>query len=65
MLQPLTMPSSIWSDFVMDFIEGFPHVGGISGPHVADRLSKYAHFLALGHPYSATSIAKVFFEQVV
>jgi hypothetical protein len=32
---------------------------------VVDRLSKYAHFLALGHPYYATSIAKVFFKQVV
>jgi hypothetical protein len=32
---------------------------------VVDRLFKYAHFIALGHPYSATSVAKAFFEQVV
>jgi hypothetical protein len=32
---------------------------------VVDHLSKYVHFLALGHPYYATSIAKVFFKQVL
>jgi hypothetical protein len=44
------------------------HGGGGGGSvilTVINRLSKYAHFLALGHPYSATSIAKVFFEQMV
>jgi hypothetical protein len=50
----------------MGFIEGFPHVGVKSVIlTVVNRLSKYAHFLALSHPYSATSVAKVFFEQVV
>jgi hypothetical protein len=32
---------------------------------VIDRLSKYAHFIALGHPYSATSVTAAFFQQVV
>jgi hypothetical protein len=27
--------------------------------------SKYAHFIALGHPYSATSVARTFFDQIV
>jgi hypothetical protein len=50
----------------MDFVEGFPRVGEKAVIlTVVDRLSKYAHFLVLGHPYSATSITKVFFEQVV
>jgi hypothetical protein len=66
LLQPLAVPSFIWSDIVMDFIEGFPRVGGKSVIlTVVDCLSKYAHFLALGHPYSATNVTKVFFEQVV
>jgi hypothetical protein len=32
---------------------------------VVDRCSKYAHFIVLGHPYIATTIARAFFEGVV
>jgi transposase InsO family protein len=32
---------------------------------VVDRLSKFAHFIALSHPYSATSVAKAFFDSIV
>ena len=32
---------------------------------VVDRFSKYAHFIALGHPYTATSVARAFFDQIV
>ena len=46
----------------MDFMEGFPRVGGKT---VVDRFSKYAHFIPLGHPYTAVSVAKVFFDNVV
>jgi hypothetical protein len=39
----------------MDFVKGFPKVGGKSVIlTVVNRLSKYTHFIALGHPYSAT-----------
>ena len=50
----------------MDFIEGLPKVSGKSVIlTVVDRFSKYAHFIALGHPYTAASIARAFFDGIV
>lgn len=50
----------------MDFIEGLPRVNGKSVIlTVVDRFSKYAHFIALSHPYTASSVARVFFEEIV
>ena len=50
----------------MDFVEGFPKVGGKSVIlTIVDRFSKYAHFIALSHPYSAISVARVFFDNIV
>jgi hypothetical protein len=50
----------------MDFIEGFPKVGGKSVVlTVVDRFSKFSRFITLSHPYSAPSVAKEFFEGVV
>jgi hypothetical protein len=66
LLQPLPVPSTVWSDISMGFIEGFPKVGGKSVVlTVVDRFSKIAHFITLSHPYSAPSVAKAFFEGVV
>jgi transposase InsO family protein len=59
-------PTSVWADIAMDFVEGFPRVSGKSVIlTVVDRFSKYAHFISLGHPYSATTVAKAFFDQIV
>lgn len=50
----------------MDFIEGLPRVHGKSVIlTIVDRFSKYAHFIALSHPYTAASMVKAFFEGVV
>jgi hypothetical protein len=66
LLQPLEVPSQVWADVSMDFIEGLPKVGGKSVIlTVVDRFSKYAHFIALGHPYTATSVARAFFDGIV
>ncbi|WVZ76926.1 hypothetical protein U9M48_024844 [Paspalum notatum var. saurae] len=66
LLQPLPVPSEVWSDIAMDFVEGFPKVGGKSVVlTVVDRFSKYGHFIPLGHPYSAASVARVFFDSIV
>jgi len=32
---------------------------------VVDRLSKYAYFIALSHPYTAASVARAFFKGIV
>ena len=66
LLQPLEVPSQVWADISMDFIEGLPKVGGKSVIlTVVDRFSKYAHFIALGHPYTAASVARAFFDGIV
>jgi hypothetical protein len=66
LLQPLEVPSAVWSDIVMDFVEGFPRVGGKSVVlTVVDRFSKYAHFIALAHPYTTISVAQAFFDNTV
>ena len=50
----------------MDFVEGFPRVGGKSVILiVVDRFAKMAHFIALSHPYSASSVARAFFDNIV
>jgi hypothetical protein len=50
----------------MDFIEALPKVHGKSVIlTVVDRFSKAAHFIPLGHPYTATSVARAFFAEVV
>jgi hypothetical protein len=66
LLQPLDVPSQIWADIALDFVEGLPRVHGKSVIlTVVDRFSKQAHFLALSHPYTAATVAKAFFEGVV
>jgi hypothetical protein len=61
LLHPLEVPSSVWIDISMDFIEGLPKVGGKSVIlTVVDRFSKYAHFIPLTHP-----IARAFFDDIM
>jgi hypothetical protein len=66
LLQPLDVPSQVWSDISLDFVEGLPKVNGKSVIlTVIDRFSKYAHFIVLGHPYTASSVARAFFNDIV
>ena len=50
----------------MDFIEGLLKSEGYSVILVVvDRLTKFAHFIPVKHPYSAASIAQLFMDNVV
>lgn len=65
LLQPLPIPSRIWESITMDFIERLLRSHGKDTIWVLiDRLSKYAHFIPLTHPYSASSLAQIFMDYI-
>ncbi|CAH9148831.1 unnamed protein product [Cuscuta epithymum] len=66
LLQPLPIPSRPWQSVSMDFISGFPKVGGMSTILViVDRFSKYGVFVAAPDSCPAEVTAELFFKNVV
>eukprot|EP00253_Pinus_taeda_P007116 PITA_07116 len=64
-LQPLPIPASIWMEVSMDFITGLTNSGNkLVIMVVVDRISKYAHFCALPHPFTPTLVAQTFMDQI-
>jgi hypothetical protein len=65
LLQPLAIPSQHWEEISMDFITGLPKSEGKSVIMViVDKLTKYADFCALSHPFKASTVATAFMEIV-
>ncbi|KAM1413887.1 hypothetical protein ACFX2I_005733 [Malus domestica] len=65
LLQPFPIPQKIWTDISIDFIMGLPSCKGKTVIFViVDMLTKYAHFLALAHPYTAITVAQLFVDNI-
>jgi len=66
LLQPLPIPEGAWQDISMDFIEGLPKSEGYDVILViVDRFTKCAHFIPIRHPFTAPTIARAVFDNVV
>ena len=62
-LQPFPNPTSIWTDVSMDFITSLPKLGNKSVIMVVvNKISKYAHFYTLPHPFTPTLVAQAFMD---
>ena len=65
LLQPLSIPSQRWEEISMDFIIGLTKSKGKSVIIVVvDRITKYAHFFALSHPFKSSTAAIAFMETI-
>jgi hypothetical protein len=65
LLQPLPIPTKVWAEVSMDFIDGFPKSNGKTTILVVvDWFTKYGHFIPISHPYTATQVAKLYFENI-
>ncbi|XP_061993693.1 uncharacterized protein LOC133711607 [Rosa rugosa] len=65
LLQPNVIPEQAWTNISMDFIEGLPSSAGKTVIMVViDRFTKYAHFIALNHPYTAAIVVQHFITGV-
>ena len=65
LLQPLSIPTTPWTDVSMDFIKGFPKSMEYEVILVVmNRLTKYAHFVLVSHPYNVAKIASLYMQHV-
>ena len=60
LLATLPIPAGAWQQISMDFIEGLPTSNSYNVILVVvDCFTKFAHFIPLKHPFTATLIARV------
>jgi transposase InsO family protein len=65
LLQPLEVPDQAWQVVTLDFVEGLPCSGGYNCILVVvDKMTRYAHFLPLAHPFTSFQVAKVYLDNV-
>jgi hypothetical protein len=65
LLHPLHIPEQKWEEISMDFIEGTPMSDGKDKKIVlVDRLTKYAHFMAVRKIKSTKQIADIFCKNI-
>nr|GEZ56092.1 hypothetical protein [Tanacetum cinerariifolium] len=65
LLQPLPIPNKTWESISMDFSKALPRSQGYTIIFVVvDRLTKYAHFMSLSHPFTAAEVAQEFLDTV-
>jgi hypothetical protein len=65
LLKPLPVIDAAWQVVTLDFVEGLPKSKGFTIVLVVvDKLTKYAHFLPLAHPYTAAQVAQVYIDNV-
>jgi hypothetical protein len=66
LLLSLPIPTAVWMDISLDFVEALPRVNGKSIIlSVIDHFSKYCHFIPLAHPYTVETMAQAFFADIV
>jgi hypothetical protein len=65
LLQSISVPQQTWHTITMDFVEGLPPTAQANCILVVvDKFTKYNHFIALKHPFTAAGVAKVFLENI-
>lgn len=61
LFQPLQLPTQIWADISMDFVNGLPKVHDkFVLFEIVNPFSNYPHFIPLSHPYTVVSVAHAF-----
>lgn len=65
LLEPLPVPTQFWQMVSLDFIEGLSRSGRYNCILVVvDKLSRYAHFIGLSHPFTASTVASAYMDNV-
>jgi hypothetical protein len=65
LLQPIPIPGMAWQLITMDSIEALPRSEGKDTILVVvDKLTKYAHFISLSHPFTTKTIVQIFIDNV-
>lgn len=65
LLQPLPVPTRPWTTVCMDFIEGLPSSNRMNTIFVViDKFTKYGHFVALSHPFTALNVAQAYMDSI-